>query len=116
MDGRCQGLVGEWAKKGFGVEYPDTITIAGLDGVLIENAGERERALAMGRISAEKHGAKNAVVVGHSGCAGYVVDDNGHRDAVKKSAQIIKDSNMFENVVGLFVDVEKQSIEEVCRL
>ena len=108
-------MVGEWCRREFGVEYPDTITIAGCDGVLVSNPAERERALAMARISAEKHGAQNAVVVGHSHCAGYDVPDKEHKDAICKAAAIVYESGIFQHVVGLFDDVETGKIEEVCR-
>ena len=116
MDGRCQQAVGQWCRDNFHVDYPDTITIAGCDGVLVSNVAERDRALAMARISAEKHGAKNAVVVGHSHCAGYAVSDDEHRSAIREASQLIKESGIFESVVGLFDDVEKGTLEEVCRI
>lgn len=116
MDGRCQQAVGQWCRDEFHVDYPDTITIAGCDGVLVNNKAECERALTMARISAEKHGAKNAVVVGHSHCAGYPVSDEEHKKAIKESAEIIKKSGVFQSVVGLFDDVETGKLEEVCRV
>ena len=115
MDGRCQQAVSEWCRKNFGAEYPDTITIAGCDGVLVGDSAERERALSMARISAEKHGAKTAVVVGHSHCAGYDVSNEDHKDAVCKAAAIVHEAGIFEHVVGLFDDVDTGKIEEVCR-
>ena len=116
MDGRCQKMVGEWCRREFGVEYPDTITIAGCDGVLVSDPAERERALAMAHISAEKHGAQNAVVVGHSECAGFAVSDEEHKQAIRKAAAIIYESGLFEKVVGLFEDVKAGTLEEVCRV
>lgn len=115
MDGRCQDMVGQWCKKEFGTEYPDTITIAGCDGVLVSDPAERERSLSMARISAEKHGAKNAVVVGHSHCAGFDVSNEEHKDAICKAAAIVYESGIFEHVIGLFDDVDKGTIEAVCR-
>ena len=116
MDGRCQQAIGEWCKKEFGTDYADTITIAGLDGVLPENAAERERSEAMAKISAEKHGAKQAVVVGHSGCAGFPVSNEEHAAAIKASAGIVKGWGLYDTVVGLFMDVDKKEIQEVCRV
>lgn len=115
MDGRCQDGIGEWCKKEFGIDYADTITVAGLDGVLPENAGECERAKTMAKISVEKHGAKQAVVVGHSGCVGFPVSEEEHVDAITKSVSIVKNWGLFDTVVGVFMDMDKKSIVEVCR-
>jgi hypothetical protein len=116
MDGRCQDSVGAWCKKEFGTQYADTITIAGLDGVLPKDQPERERAQKMAKISAEKHGSKNAVVVGHSNCAGFPVSKEEHAEAIKQSVKIVKDWGLYEKVVGLFMDVENKTISEVCRV
>lgn len=116
MDGRCQDCIGAWCKKEFGTDYADTITIAGLDGVLPKDQAERDRAQMMGKISAEKHGSKNAVVVGHSGCAGFPVSNDEHAAAIKQSVDIVKKWGLFDKVVGLFVDVETGKIAEVCRM
>ena len=115
MDGRCQQSVGEWCKKNFGTDYADTITIAGLDGVLPQNAAERERAKTMAVISTEKHGARHAVVVGHSNCAGFPVSETEHMEAIKKSVDIVKGWGLFDSVVGLFMDVDKTMFKEVVR-
>lgn len=116
MDGRCQQMVGEWCRKNFGTDYADTITIAGLDGVLPQDVSERERAKRMAAISAEKHGAKSAVVVGHSGCAGFPVSNSEHIAAIKESVKLVKEWGLFEKVVGLFVDVDANTVEEVSRV
>ena len=115
MDGRCQNLIGDWTRKEFGTDFADTITIAGLDGVMPQNETERERAKMMGKISAEKHGSTQAVVVGHSACAGFPVEEDEHRKAIEESVKIVKDWGLFDTVVGLFVDVDKKSVVEVCR-
>jgi hypothetical protein len=115
MDGRCQQLIVEWCKRKLGAEYPDTITIAGCDGVLATNAQERKRALDMARISVGKHGAETAVIIGHSECAGYPVGEAEHRDAIKKDAALIAESGIFKSVIGLFVDLRKGVVIEVCR-
>jgi hypothetical protein len=115
MDGRCQGPVGEWAKKHFGVDYPDTVTIAGADGLLCTDPAEWERALAMAKISAEKHGATCAVIAGHSGCAGFVASPEEHQDAIRSSVAKVVATGLYESVVGIFHDVDTNEIVEVCR-
>jgi hypothetical protein len=83
---------------------------------MLSNAAERERAFTMARISADKHGAKNAVVVGHSQCAGHPVSNEDHHRDIEKSVNLVKDTGIFEHVIGLFVDVDTNEILEVCRV
>lgn len=116
MDGRCQEAVGAWARKNFGVEYPDTITIAGVDGVLLKSEAEAERSKMMAEISAEKHGSKKAVIVGHSQCAGNPVSEEQHRADIKASIELIKGWGIFETIIGVYHDVETNEITEVCRI
>lgn len=115
MDGRCQAAVGAWCHEHFGSDKPDTITIAGADGVLAEGGPEWERALRMAKISAEAHGSKQAVIVGHSGCAGYQASADEHKAAVTKASGRIAEAGIFETVVGLFDDLDANTLTEVCR-
>lgn len=115
MDGRCQEAVGAWCRHSLGAEYPDTITIAGCDGVLCQDEGERTRALTMARISADKHGSTQAVVVGHSGCAGFITTAEGHQEAVRGAVAKIAGAGVFDTVIGLYHDVDTDQLGEVCR-
>ena len=71
MDGRVQEPVSTWMKRQFGVDYVDTITEAGPDGILADGpldtvASIKKRA----GISVNGHGSRVIVVVGHHDCAG----------------------------------------------
>lgn len=116
MDGRCQECIGQWARDNFGVQYPDTITIAGADGVLLKSEAEQMRSKMMAKISAEKHGAKQAVIIGHSQCAGNPVSEEQHKADIENSAELIKGWGIFETVVGLYHDVDTDAVTEVCRI
>ncbi|MBU6321763.1 MAG: hypothetical protein KGI78_02815 [Patescibacteria group bacterium] len=115
MDGRCQAVVGAWARTHFSVDHPDTVTIAGADGVLVTDPAEWERALAMATISAEKHGARGAIIAGHSGCAGFVASPEEHQDAIRGAVAKLVATGLFESVVGVYHDVDTDEIIEVCR-
>lgn len=116
MDGRCKAIIGAWCRQELDVDHPDTITIAGCDGVLITHQGERRRAFNMARISAHHHGSKQAIVVGHSECAGHPVSDEQHRKDIEQAAKLVAESGIFKNVTGLFLDVRKNEIQKVCFL
>ena len=106
MDGRCQGAVDAYGRDRFDAEYPDTITEAGLVGLLAHNPSEaflnnlKNKIL----ISLEKHTSKGIVVDGHAECAGNPVDDATHKENVRNAVKII--SAMIDNrvpVVGVYV-------------
>jgi 3',5'-cyclic AMP phosphodiesterase CpdA len=115
MDGRCQKLVHDWVEKEFGVHHPDTITIAGADGVLVNDEAERVRAMKMAGISVDKHGAEHAAVVGHSECAGNPVSDEEHHDHIRQAVDLVKGSGLFKEVVGLYVNVGDRTVKEIAR-
>ena len=92
MDGRVQAPVEEYGQKRYGVLYPDTITEAGLVGLLANNPSQelldsiKKKVL----ISVEKHHSKGIIVHGHQGCAGNPVEDGQHKEETKIAAEVIK--------------------------
>ena len=89
MDGRVQEPVAGYGKKRYGVLYPDTITEAGLVGLLADNPSKelldsiKKKVL----ISVEKHHSKGIVVHGHQDCAGNQVEDELHKEDVLAAAK-----------------------------
>ena len=107
MDGRSQEPVCFFGRKKFGAVYPDTITEAGLVGLLSRNDVD-ERLLESLRkkllISLEKHHSKGVVISGHQECAGNPVDDERQKEDIRKSVQVIKSLiNSLAPVIGVFV-------------
>ena len=92
VDGRVQNASVEFGKRKFGTEYPDTITEAGLVGMLANNPSEefikslKEKIY----ISLEKHHSKGILVSGHAECAGNPVSDEQQKQDVLKSVDVIK--------------------------
>ena len=107
MDGRAQGAVAEFGRKKFSAQFPDTITEAGLVGLLSKDATDERLLDSLKKkiiISLEKHHSKGIIVHGHQECAGNPVDDARHKDDIRKSVQIIKSLvNSSITVVGVFV-------------
>ncbi len=91
MDGRVQEAIAKYGQKRYQALYPDTITEAGLVGLLTNNPslelleGIKKKVL----ISVEKHHSKGIVVHGHRDCAGNPVEDNLHKENVLAGAKII---------------------------
>jgi hypothetical protein len=108
MDGRVQEPVAKFGQKRFDGRYPDTITEAGLvkklgrdvpDPVLKEKIRFKVVDVSIG-----KHHSKGIIVHGHQECAGNPVDDNQHREDVRRSVNFIKQLvNDAVPVIGVFI-------------
>lgn len=93
MDGRVQEPIIEYGKNRYGVKYPDTITEAGLVGLIgIENPDKQllEEIKKKVLISVAKHGSKGIVVHGHEDCAGNPVDDTLHKEQTMAAASLVR--------------------------
>lgn len=119
MDGRCQEAVWVFGKNKFSAQYPDTITEAGLVGVLSRNPSKEflTGLKAKIEISTKKHHSKGIIVYGHQDCAGNPVDDEVHKSNVQTSVKLVQsfvDPSIA--VVGLFVkrgSTGKWTVEEL---
>jgi carbonic anhydrase len=92
MDGRVQAPIADYGQKRYSVLYPDTITEAGLVGLLANNPSVEllEAIKQKVLISVEKHHSKGIIVHGHQHCAGNPVEDELHKEETKKAAAVIK--------------------------
>ncbi|OGH17245.1 MAG: hypothetical protein A3C30_01410 [Candidatus Levybacteria bacterium RIFCSPHIGHO2_02_FULL_40_18] len=118
MDGRVQKAISEFGRTKFGAEYPDTITEAGIAGIIANNPDPKfvENLKTKLLVSIEKHHSKGIVVDGHQECAGNPVDDERHKEDIRRSIEFIR--NLIENkipIIGVFVvrNDESWQAEEV---
>lgn len=91
MDGRAQEPVLAFGQKKFDAKYADTITEAGLVGLLAQNADSKLLKSLKSKIliSLEKHHSKGIIVHGHEDCTGNPVSDEQHKKDVLKAAETI---------------------------
>ncbi len=106
MDGRVQWPCANYGKEKYDAQFPDTITEAGIVGLIAAGPDDKFRQNLKFKllVSIDKHHSKGVVVDGHQECAGNPVDDDKHRDDIKKSVEFI--SELIEKkvpVVGVFV-------------
>jgi hypothetical protein len=108
MDGRVQEPILRYGQQKFGVKYADTITEAGLVGLL---AKENADPVLLGSIkkkiliSLEKHHSRAVVVHGHQECAGNPVEDKQHAEETLTAARVIKSFLSPETlVIPVFVN------------
>lgn len=117
MDGRVQAVVAKYGQERYGVLYPDTITEAGLVGLLANNPssefleGLKKKVL----ISIEKHHSKGIVIHGHQQCAGNPVEDDIHKQNILVAARIIGEIAPNLEIKPVFVVRENNiwTIEEL---
>lgn len=121
MDGRVQVPLRIYGQRKFGAMYPDTITEAGKVGILANGSTdvfltELKKEI---DISLNIHHSRGILVYGHAECAGNPVDDDKHKDDIRKSVDLIKTLvNASVPVVGVFVkrnaqDPMKWEVEEI---
>lgn len=106
MDGRVQDVMALFGQEKFDAIYPDTITEAGIVGLISNNPSQEflDGLKFKLMVSIEKHRSKGILVDGHAECAGNPVSDEQHIEDIKKSVEAIK--SLIENripVVGVFV-------------
>lgn len=110
MDGRVQSPIAKYGQKKFGVKYPDTITEAGMVGLLGKENPEPTLIDSVKfkiGISVNKHNSKGIIVHGHTECAGNPVDDEVHRESIRKSVELVK--KLIDHKVPVYgVFVKKQ--------
>lgn len=92
MDGRVQEPVLHFGQKKLSVKYADTITEAGLVGLLAKKNVKQSLLNSLKKkilISIEKHHSKGIIVHGHQECAGNPVNDEQHKKDVLRAAKTI---------------------------
>lgn len=106
MDGRVQEPTLKFAKNRFGVKFVDTITEAGMVGLLVHNPTPKflERLRIKINISVDKHGSKAIIVEGHEECAGNPVGEEIHKSHIRKSIEVLKSLvDTSTPIIGVYV-------------
>lgn len=104
MDGRTQIPLNEWMRKEFDLDYVDTITEPGPNGILAKGEGPlvdsiKDRV----EISVNGHGSRVIVLVGHYDCAGNPGPREMQDDHVMKGLKVIGSWNYPARILGVWV-------------
>ena len=118
MDGRVQDVIARFGREKFDAEFPDTITEAGIVGLISNNPEQKfvENLEFKLLVSIEKHHSKGILVDGHQECVGNPVDDEKHKEDVRKSVEFIRELTEDKvPVTGVFVvrDGDSWKAEEI---
>lgn len=93
MDGRVHDPVTNYGIDKFHALYGDTITEAGLVGLLAKEQIDKELLDSLRNkigISITKHNSKGMVIHGHQECAGNTVDDQKHKKDILKAVDVLR--------------------------
>jgi hypothetical protein len=109
IDGRVQDPVAAWMRKQFQVDFVDTITEPGADGVLAQGPSDvvasiREKVM----VSTDAHQSRVVAVVGHHGCAGNPVPREDHLRQIGQGMMVVASWGLPVRVVGLWVNDQWQ--------
>ena len=106
MDGRVQTPVIAFLRERFGVDYVDTITEPGPNGILAagEDTTTIESILRRIVISVEQHGSVGIAIVGHHDCAGNPAPKEEQIAQVRKAKALLREYFRSPIVIGLWID------------
>lgn len=105
MDGRIQLPIMQWIKDNYSVDFVDTITEPGIDGI-ISHRQDLDSIMKKAEISINAHQSKLIVISGHYDCAGNPVSDEEHIAQIKEGVLIIKSWGYDVPVVGVWVGAD----------
>lgn len=120
MDGRVQLPVIKYLMDRFGVDYVDSVTEPGPNGILAAgrdaasggNSPAIESIMQRVRISVEQHGSAGIAVVGHHDCAGNPAPREKQREQTMAAIGALRARFPGVAVVGLWVDEAWEVSEE----
>jgi len=113
IDGRVQIPVINWITNNYEIDYVDMVTEAGMDGLLADNSFNPAHILRKLAISIGNHDSNNIFIVGHYDCAANPVDEDVHKEQIKKAVQRIKNYTRSSEITGLWVS-EYFEVEKIC--
>lgn len=116
MDGRAQEPVIAYLKQQYHLDYVDMITEAGADGALAQDDNPlREAIRTRVNISVSLHLSRLIAVVGHSDCAGNLVDAATHLAHIRQATAVVRSWGCPVHVIGLWLD-EQWRVQPVLEL
>lgn len=113
IDGRVQIPVINWITNNYEIDYVDMVTEAGMDGLLADNSFNPVHVLHKLALSIGNHNSKTIFIVGHYDCAANPVDEDLHKEQIKKAVQRIKNYTLSCEIIGLWVN-ENFEVDKIC--
>lgn len=109
IDGRAQRPINEWVRQNAHADFVDTVTWAGVDGVLTTGDADITAHIRDAvEISVQAHGSAFVALAGHFECAAFPGDRERHLAAIRAAVDIVSDWNLGVKVVGLWINDQWQ--------
>jgi len=114
MDGRVQRPALDYLTERFGVEYLDTITEPGPNGILYrrDDPATIDSILRRIDVSVGQHGSIGVAVVGHYDCTGNPGDKAHQNRDTTGAVRFLRERYPDVPIIGLWID-ETWSVEEI---
>lgn len=106
MDGRTQLPVIQYMKETCRVDYVDTITEPGPDGILGDQT-DMDLVESIRRrldISVKAHGSKYVAIIAHHDCAGNPAEPKVHLEQVERAVELVESWKYGCKVFALWLD------------
>jgi hypothetical protein len=104
MDGRTQLPLNKWMREEFKVDYVDTITEPGPNGILARGQGPLVESIKNRvDISVNGHGSRIVVLVGHYDCAGNPGPREIQDRQVLQGIELIRTWELPVRILGVWV-------------
>jgi hypothetical protein len=111
IDGRITGLVSGRLRQDWGVDHVDLVTTPGPETALARSADDHLWNAV--QVSLDRHGARQAAVVAHTGCAANVVTDVVRLQQLGEAVTAARTRLPGVTVSGWLVHTDTQRMEEV---
>jgi len=114
MDGRVQRPALDYLTERFGIEYLDTITEPGPNGILHrrDDPATIDSILRRIDVSVDHHGSIGVAVVGHYDCTGNPGDKAHQNRDTTGAVRFLRERYPDVPIIGLWID-ETWSVEEI---
>jgi len=114
MDGRVQRPALDYLTERFGVDYIDSITEPGPNGILNrrDDPAVVDSILRRVDVSVGHHGSTGIAVVGHYDCAGNPGDKDHQNADTAGAVRFLREKHAGVPIIGLWID-ETWAVEEI---
>lgn len=115
VDGRVQQPLLRWIRDELSLSRVDYLTVPGADAALAEHGRELERARETASFLTDQRDHRCALVAGHWDCLGNPVDEERHREQIRRAAEELHRWGVAPRTLGVWIR-EGWSVEVVSDL
>lgn len=103
VDGRVQEPLLRWIREELSLSRVDYLTVPGADAALAEPGPELDRARRTASFLADERDHGCALVAGHWDCLGNAVDEDRHREQIRRAAEELHGWGVAPRTLGVWI-------------